>query len=171
MRTADFAAVHRPEAKLPAIGTPFARFQFSNGERNNFQILAKGENMRSTSRIIGGLAIGAFLAAAAPAEAQGVHFGAGPVHVDAGYPHTSYYGSSYMRSAAGYYGRGWGGYGGYRTNYNGNNYQPGWGGHSHWHDTTHHDYHPGGYVPHYNHYHYMPGHYDVHHSGHWDSHH
>lgn len=36
-----------------------------------------------------------------------------------------------------------------------------------WHDTTHLDYHPGGFVPHRNHFHYVPGHYDVHRSGHW----
>ena len=40
-----------------------------------------------------------------------------------------------------------------------------------WHDTSHWDYHPGEYVPHGNHYHYIPGHYDWHQDGHWDVHH
>ena len=36
-----------------------------------------------------------------------------------------------------------------------------------WHDTSHYDYHPGGYVPHGNHLHYVPGHYDFHQTGHF----
>ena len=36
-----------------------------------------------------------------------------------------------------------------------------------WHDTSHYDYHPGGFQRHRNHYHYVPGHYDYHRSGHW----
>jgi hypothetical protein len=99
-------------------------------------------------------------------QAQGVHIGAGPVHVDVGYPHAP----RYRRAAYGYGGysaySGYGGYGGYRAYY-----PPVRGGHSDWHDTTHYDYHPGGFQPHYNHYDYVPGHYDVHHSGHWDGHH
>jgi hypothetical protein len=47
----------------------------------------------------------------------------------------------------------------------------GWkGGHS-WHDTSHWDYHPGEWVRHGHHYHYIPGHYDFHVDGHWDHHH
>ncbi len=49
-----------------------------------------------------------------------------------------------------------------------------WGGHYHrrrryprYHDTSHYDYHPGGFQRHGNHYHYVPGHYDFHRSGHW----
>ncbi|KAF6248941.1 hypothetical protein COO60DRAFT_1706734 [Scenedesmus sp. NREL 46B-D3] len=38
-----------------------------------------------------------------------------------------------------------------------------------WGDTGHYDYHPGSYVPHGNHYHYMPGHYDYHNGPHWGS--
>ncbi len=37
-----------------------------------------------------------------------------------------------------------------------------------WHDTSHWDYHPGGFVRHYDHYHYIPGHYHWHNTGHWD---
>ncbi len=36
-----------------------------------------------------------------------------------------------------------------------------------WHDTSHLDYHRGGYVRHGNHLDYIPGHYDVHRTGHW----
>lgn len=97
------------------------------------------------------------------ANAQGIHFGAGPVHVDVGNPHYSPY--SYYPRASHAYG-GYGGYGGYRSSY-----RPAWSRHSDWHDTTHLDYHRGGLEPHYDHYHYVPRHYDVHHSGHWDSHH
>lgn len=48
-----------------------------------------------------------------------------------------------------------------------------YGGHgnlggSHWHDTSHWDYHPTQIVPHGNHYHVQPGHYDYHQTGHWD---
>lgn len=75
---------------------------------------------------------------------------------------------------------GYGGYGGYpvarRSFYHGHGghwggYYGGWGhGHAHWHDTSHWDYHPGGFYRHRNHFHYMPGHYDWHHDGHWDHH-
>ena len=50
-------------------------------------------------------------------------------------------------------GWGYGGYGGYA--------QP------RWHDTSHFDYHPTTIVPHRNHVHVVPGHYDYHRSGHW----
>jgi len=36
-----------------------------------------------------------------------------------------------------------------------------------WHDTSHYDYHPTQVIPHRNHYHVVPGHYDYHRSGHW----
>lgn len=56
-----------------------------------------------------------------------------------------------------------------RTNYysNGVRYNSYYRGGPVWHDTTHYDYHPGGYVPHGNHLHYVPGHYDLHQSGHY----
>jgi len=65
-------------------------------------------------------------------------------------------------------GRGFGGvssfYGGY------NSFRPSYG-HSvrrpYFHDTSHLDYHPGGFVRHGNHFDYLPGHYDVHRTGHW----
>ena len=56
------------------------------------------------------------------------------------------------------------GYGyGYQNNYN--TYQPSYG--ATWHDTSHWDYHPSHIVPHRNHFHYVPGHYDYHQTGHW----
>src|SRR5687768_11113980 len=60
---------------------------------------------------------------------------------------------------------------GYNDYYGGHNHYH--GGYSHrpsraWHDTSHYDYHPGGYTRHRNHYHYQPGHYDFHRSGHYD---
>jgi hypothetical protein len=75
------------------------------------------------------------------ANAQGLHFNAGGVHIDIGRPHTNLW-------------NGWGG----------------WGGHAHWHNTTHQDYHPGRIVPHYNHFDYVPGHFHTHSTGHWDLH-
>jgi hypothetical protein len=60
------------------------------------------------------------------------------------------------------YGHGGHGYGSY--------WGGGWGAHS-WHDTTHLDYHPGSFVPHYDHFDYVPGHFDIHRSGHWHHNH
>lgn len=39
-----------------------------------------------------------------------------------------------------------------------------------WHDTTHLDYHAPSVVRHGSHYHVVPGHYDVHRTGHYDYH-
>ncbi len=99
------------------------------------------------------------------ARGQGIHFGGGGVHVDVGNPHG--YGG-YGHCGTGGYGNYYGNTYGYypQTSY----YGGGWGGHSQWHDTTHLDYHPGEYRRHRNHYHYSPGHYDVHEDGHWDHH-
>lgn len=104
------------------------------------------------------LAIAGF--ATSNAAAQGFHFGAGGVHVDVGNPHGYYgnYGSYYPSLNRGC---GYGGYP-YSTYYGG-----GWGGGSTWHDTTQLDYHPGEFRRHRGHYHYVPGHYDVHEDGHW----
>jgi hypothetical protein len=76
---------------------------------------------------------------------------------------------------------GYGGYGGYyqpsfgysgHIHHNVNPYTATWGGgHLHWHDTSHFDYQPGGFVPHGNHYHYQPGGYIYHQTGHYDLHH
>lgn len=107
----------------------------------------------------------AVLCAAATAEtvkAQGFHVGAGPLHVDVGYPHYGQYGGHLNYGNAGY----WGGaraYGGYGAGYHG-----GWAAHRDWHDTTHFDYSPRAFAPHRRHFHYVPGHYDVHSGGHWD---
>ncbi len=77
-------------------------------------------------------------------------------------PVRSYYGyhdGYYAQPRVSYYGGGGGHHGGYHG-----------GAHS-WHDTSHYDYHPGGFVPHYDHYDYVPGHYDYHEEGHWDHNH
>jgi hypothetical protein len=92
-----------------------------------------------------------FVLSGQEASAQGFHFGGGGVHVDVGYPHGGY---SYHPRSRFVYSRGYGCY----------------PRHSHWHDTTHYDYHPGEFVRHRGHYHYNPGHYDLHVDGHWDHH-
>lgn len=96
-----------------------------------------------------------FLAGADQAEARGFHIRAGGVHIDVGNPH------GYGRRTVAYPSYGYGGYGG------------GWGGHgghSHWHDTSHYDWHGPSLQPHGNHFDYVPGHYDFHRDGHWDHH-
>ncbi len=90
------------------------------------------------------------------AEAQGVHFAGGGVHIDVGNPHGYYWGHG---GRYGHYGR----YPHHSYYHHGH----GGGGHA-WHDTSHWDYHPGEYYRHRNHYHYAPGHYDFHRDGHWD---
>ncbi|MEJ7591324.1 MAG: hypothetical protein WKF77_07230 [Planctomycetaceae bacterium] len=73
---------------------------------------------------------------------------------------------------------GYGNYGGYPRHsgysgyngYSGYGGHHGFGGHSTWHDTSHLDYHSPSLVPHGNHLDYVPGHYDVHRTGHWDRH-
>jgi hypothetical protein len=89
---------------------------------------------------------------ASTAEAQGIHYRSRGIHVDIGSPHRHGHRHHGGRRHSGRRWHGWGGH------------------HSHWHDTTHLDYHPGEFVPHYDHYHYVPGHFDVHRSGHWDPH-
>jgi len=76
---------------------------------------------------------------------------------------TSYYGSSNFT------------YGNYPTNYKTNKVylQPrdyyGYGDDDHaWHDTSHLHYRPAALQRHGNHYHYVPSHYEVHETGHWD---
>jgi len=105
-----------------------------------------------------------------PAQAQfgfggfGIHLGGRNVHVDIGNPHG--YRSSYGRQSN--YGRSYQRYQAYRAP-----------AHLDWHDTSHVDYIPGGYVRHRNHYDYVPGrhvihregHYDVHRGGHFGGHH
>jgi hypothetical protein len=104
---------------------------------------------------------------------------------------NSGYGGGYSSGYGGYYGGygggyssprlsvsvGYGNYGGYaaqnygnavyNSGYGGNH---GYGGYSTWHDTSHLDYHAPSLVPHRGHYDYVPGHYDVHRTGHWDRH-
>ncbi len=80
----------------------------------------------------------AFVGTTSTAQAGGVNFG-----ITFGNGYGGYYGNrSYNRTP--YYGR----------------------RHAYWHDTSHYDYHPGGFQRHGNHYHYVPGHYDYHQTGH-----
>lgn len=74
---------------------------------------------------------------------------------------------------------GYGNYGGYPLQsfgnsgyggYSGHGGYPVYGGHRTWHDTSHLDYHTPSLVPHRGHFDYVPGHYDVHRTGHWDHH-
>jgi hypothetical protein len=100
------------------------------------------------------------------AEAGGIRFSFGSGgHGHHNHGSHGYYGQSYGSPYGGsYYGTGSYYGGGFRSS-------SGWGrGHSHWHDTSHYDYHPGQYVRHRGHYDYVPGHYDYHRSGHWDRH-
>ena len=80
-----------------------------------------------------------------------------------GYGGNSRFGSGYSGFNSGYSGYGGhSGYGGY----------PAYGGHVHqtWHDTSHYDYHAPSLVPHRGHSDYVPGHYDLYQTGHWDRH-
>ena len=98
--------------------------------------------MNAMKTVLGAGILGTSLVAGAPLQADAGQFYFG---IGGGSPYYGGYGSYY------------GGHGGY-----------GYGGHSVWHDTSHYDYHPGGFVRHYDHYHYIPGHYHWHNDGHWD---
>ena len=67
------------------------------------------------------------------------------------------------------FGTGYGGYGG-AYGYQNFNQTPYYYGrrHAYWHDTSHYDYHPPEFRRHGNHFHYQPGHYDFHQTGHFD---
>lgn len=101
-----------------------------------------------------------------------------------GYGAPSYYGGGYSspglsvnigyRSPGGYSNPNYG-YGGFNSGWGGYNQSgfggyPSYGSHVHrtWHNTTHLDYDPPSLVPHRGHLDYVPGHYDLHRTGHWD---
>jgi hypothetical protein len=95
----------------------------------------------------------------AAADSFAIHVGGSGYDCDGGrspYLYDAYYGSRF--------GSRFGSYGHYYPSY------PSRGRHV-WHDTSHWDYHPGGFVRHYDHYDYVPGHYDFHDEGHWDHRH
>lgn len=75
------------------------------------------------------------------------------------------FGGGGYHSGHNHYGHGYrGGYGGgygYAPTYRYYNSYP------QWHNTSHYDYHPPSLQRHRNHYHYVPGHYDYHQTGHW----
>ena len=118
------------------------------------------------------------LSMAFSSQASAQHYGCGSgygggyssprISFSVGYGGRSGYGSGYSSFNSGYSGYGNSGYGGY----SGFNNYPVYGGHSHrtWHDTSHLDYHAPSVVPHSGHYDYVPGHYDLHQTGHWDRH-
>jgi hypothetical protein len=119
--------------------------------------------------ILGLVTMIALSAGATAASAQG--FGGGHYGGYHGGPFGGGYGCDYG------YG-GYSGYGGfspgislYSSGYRG--YNVGYGGISlnvgspRWHDTSHYDYHPGSFQRHRNHFHYVPGHDDLHRSGHF----
>jgi hypothetical protein len=101
---------------------------------------------------VSALTLTGFSAAPASARDFAVHVSGRGYHFDIGRSHGHYrhsYGDRH-RSSHGWHGR----------------------GHRHrdhvWHDTSHFDYYPGGYVRHYDHYDYVPGHWRFHRDGHWD---
>ena len=87
----------------------------------------------------------------------GLHFGGRNVHLDIGNPHGNHHGYHHRSNVV------------YRTS---RNYHPGHRARYHydWHDTSHFDYIPGGYVRHGNHLDYVPGRYVYHQEGHYDKH-
>ncbi len=76
----------------------------------------------------------------------GLHLGGRNVHLDIGNPH------------------------GYRAQCSQRGYRGRRGYHYDWHDTSHFDYQPGGFVRHNDHFDYVPGHWSYHQTGHWDRH-
>jgi hypothetical protein len=111
------------------------------------------------------LAIG--LIGSATASAQGYGWmggGYGYGGIDCGYGgYGGGYSGAYSADYGGYGVHGGGiGYGG-----SGIGLSVGFGRPSFYHDTSHLHYHPGTVVRHRNHFHVVPGHYDVHRSGHW----
>ena len=80
----------------------------------------------------------------------GLHIGGRNVHLDIGRPHGYRTHAVHRR------------HGVHRPRHTGYHYD--------WHDTSHYDWHPGEYRWHYNHFDYVPGHWDFHRTGHWDRH-
>jgi hypothetical protein len=86
-----------------------------------------------------------------------IQFGSGGSRYNDGYYNgRNYYSGSRYYDSGSRYDRGW---------------NDGWNRSSSrgrvWHDTSHYDYHPTTVVPHGDHYHVQPGHYDYHRTGHW----
>ena len=115
-------------------------------------------------------------------DASAQHYGC-----NSGYGGSSYYGGyssprlsvsvgyrnvgTYPRQNYGYSGSN-SGFGGYNQGVGYGVYTTYGGGiHRTWHNTSHLDYHAPSLVPHRGHFDYVPGHYDVHRTGHWDTHH
>lgn len=122
--------------------------------------------MKKTALLIAcaGLIIGGIGLAAPQSADAGIRVTFGSGH----YGHGHYGHGHYGRSHYGHYGYG-GGYG-YRGGFYSNSFygRPSYGGFyggGHY-DYPHYDYHPTTIVPHGNHYHVIPGHYDFHYGHH-----
>lgn len=135
------------------------RYAFFISEANDSQSIEQAVRFRITSFKSKGMimktlvrtlaAVGLILGAQSMASAQ---IGSCP-HGGASYGYGSYGGGNYQVSP----------YPG--GNFGGGYYPPATV--PTYHNTTHFDYHPAQYVPHGNHYHYTPAHYDLHRTGHW----
>jgi hypothetical protein len=167
-------ALHKKRRKIPhfssspAIGTPLAIHPYRR--RPGLAATQEEHEMKKLLAILA-IATVAFLSTGGDeANAQGIHIGGRGIHVDIGRPHGGHYGhhSSFYggHSYRGHHG-GHGRHGGSHFYHGGHG---GHGSHYRWHDTSHYDFHPGGYVRHYDHYDYIPPHYDFHREGHWDRH-
>jgi hypothetical protein len=109
---------------------------------------------RKMSRFIKCIAIPAlaiaFMAVAGPSKAEAGGFGFGGVRIGVGHHigHRTFHHPRIIRHHSPLYS----GHFGHRSYY---------------HDTTHLDYHRPTVIPHNGHFDYVPGHYDVHRTGHW----
>lgn len=105
---------------------------------------------------------------AAPALAFGLMFAGDSSTAQAQYPCYSGYGGGYAARGVGI-SVGFGHYPSRAAYYPSARYGAYYGAHRRgfYHDTTHYDYHPRTVVRHGHHYHVIPGHYDLHRTGHW----
>jgi hypothetical protein len=111
--------------------------------------------------------VGLGLIAGAPNRVDAGGFGVPVAHGGYNLSPGPYGGYGPYTTYGGYGGGGIAGYG----KLGGYGIYPGYGGLTGgavWHDTSHFDYYPGGYVPHGNHLDYVPGHSAYHRDGHWD---
>ena len=130
--------------------------EFAGNRNNSHREGAPAMRKQTRNIMMTGIALAAALTlTSGTAEAGGfglsLNLGGSRVHVGSGHRHYSGYGHR----------------GHSHRNYGYRNYDYGHRGRSYWHDTSHYDYHPGGFQRHYDHYHDVPGHYDNHRTGHW----
>jgi hypothetical protein len=131
------------------------RFALSADRRETIEQETEMKTFTFAMVAVSAIALAAMDTRSATADGFSIQFaspGYGRYSGRTNYPYNTYYGSRYGSYYSGY-----------------GDYHP-YGGHT-WHDTSHWDYHPGGFVRHYDHYDYVPGHFDYHQEGHWDHHH